>query len=73
MTKILQDKVLDGLEKVSESSGHALEVFIERAGDQWSIRFKSGNAQIRTLVSTFIQQPKIVLDPFVDEIIKRNE
>jgi hypothetical protein len=72
VTKILQDKVLDGLEKVSELSGHTLEVYVERTGDQWSIRFKSGNAQIRTLVSTFIQQPKIVLDPFVDEIIKKN-
>lgn len=72
MTRILQDKVLDGLEKVAASSGYPLEVYIERVEDQWSVRFVCGHAQIRTLVSTFIQQPKIVLDPFVDEIIKRN-
>lgn len=66
------EKVLNGLEVLANKDGFPLEVRIERPQSTWNITFIAGNAAIQTTMENFINYPKTVLEPFVEELIRRN-
>lgn len=67
-------KVLDGLEKLANAEGHPLLIEVSRAGADWIIKFSAGNnAAVLMKLATFGAVPQAVLEPFMEEMIKRLE
>lgn len=72
MSDSLHDRIVEGLEKTAISSGFPLVINVDKPNDVWLIKFSAGNAAVITMLETFVRNPKIVLDPFLEEVIKRN-
>lgn len=67
------EKVIVAMERLAGHAGQTLTIQVERPHDIWLIRFTAGNAAVQTALSTFLAHPKIVFEPFGEELIRRNE
>ncbi len=64
-------KVLDGLEKFCKAEGLQLRVFVENINGYWTMRFHAGDVSaVQCLVDTFVNSPKVLMDPFLEEYLK---
>lgn len=58
---------------MSTVDGFKLDMVIEKYNDEWIIRFNAGQAIIEARLEEFVMQPKMMLEPFCEELIKRNK
>lgn len=65
------DQVIHGLEKLANAEGHKLEINVHRPQGTWVITFKAGQAMVSTRVLSFAVAPRIVLEPFCEELCKQ--
>lgn len=64
-------KVLEGLDKLCKSEGLQLEVYVENLNGHWVMKFHAGKVSaVQCLVDTFVNSPKVLLDPFLEEYLK---
>lgn len=65
-------KVLEGLEKLANAEGYALLMKLDRIQGEWVITFSAGDSfGMMVKLTSFCIAPEIVLDPFLEEMIKR--
>lgn len=64
-------KVLDGLDKFCKAEGLQLEVQIVNVNGYWTMQFHAGKVSaVQCLIDTFVNSPKILMDPFLEEYLK---
>lgn len=66
----LHDRVINGLETLARGAGQELKVEVHRPYDVWLIMFRAGEAAVQTPLTTFMRAPRIVLEPFTEELIR---
>lgn len=67
------ERAILAMEKLANYDGFQLGVFVEKNYQDWIIRFVAGEAQVWCKLDVFQRQPFVVIDGFVEELIKRNE
>ena len=68
------DKVVSGLERLANADGYRLDIHIHRTNpdaNYWVITFRAGEAVVSARLLSFTAAPKIVLDPFLEEMLKQ--
>lgn len=65
-------KVITGLQTLARHAGHQFYVAVgQEKNGTWVIQFQAGeNVAVKTTLETFIAAPRIVLEPFTDELVK---
>jgi hypothetical protein len=66
------EKIMMGLEKLANAEGYALSVMTGRDEQgRWLIKLQAGQAKLYVGLGAFARAPGIVLEPFVEELIKQ--
>lgn len=66
-----QEKTLNALQELSRQAGHDLKIIIDRPYDTWVVYIVAGDAKLVTTLDTFLRAPKIIFEPFGEEIIRK--
>lgn len=71
MSSTKVEVVMTAMEKLANTDGYRLEVTTHRPQTTWIITFKAGNAMVSTRMLSFAMTPKIVVEPFLEELCKQ--
>lgn len=66
----LVDRVINGMETLARGAGRTLTVEVTRPYSVWMIVFRAGDAAVQTPLTSFMRAPRIVLEPFTEELIR---